>query len=42
MKILCLGHLTYDTTLRMELYPEENEKYRLDSVKEFWYGYENN
>ena len=30
MKILCLGHLTYDTTLRMDSYPEENEKYRLD------------
>ena len=30
MKILCLGHLTYDTTIKMESYPEENEKYRLD------------
>lgn len=29
MKILCLGHLTYDTTLPVEFYPEENEKYHI-------------
>ena len=34
MKILCLGHLTYDTTLRMTEYPTENEKYRLDKKVE--------
>ena len=29
MKVLCIGHLTYDTTISMDEYPEENEKYRL-------------
>ena len=29
MKILCIGHLTYDTTISMDEYPVENEKYRL-------------
>ena len=29
MKILCLGHLTYDTTLPVDFYPEENEKYHI-------------
>ncbi len=31
MKIMCLGHLTYDTTLLTNSYPEENEKYHLDN-----------
>ena len=30
MKIICLGHLTYDTTLSTDSFPEENEKYHLD------------
>jgi sulfofructose kinase len=30
MKIMCLGHLTYDTTLLTNEYPVENEKYHLD------------
>ena len=30
MKVICLGHLTYDTTLQTDSYPEENEKYHLD------------
>ena len=30
MKVMCLGHLTYDTTLQTDSYPEENEKYHLD------------
>ena len=29
MKVLCIGHLTYDTTLKMDAYPDENEKYHL-------------
>ena len=29
MKVLCIGHLTYDTTISTDIYPEENEKYRL-------------
>ena len=31
MKIMCLGHLTYDTTLLTNSYPDENEKYHLDN-----------
>ncbi len=30
MKILCLGHATYDTTLPIENYPIENQKYRTE------------
>ena len=30
MKILCLGHATYDTTLPVDIYPEENQKYRTE------------
>ena len=30
MKIVCVGHSTFDTTLPMNEYPEENVKYRLD------------
>lgn len=30
MKVICLGHLTYDTTLQTDSYPDENEKYHLD------------
>lgn len=29
MKAVCVGHSTYDTTLPMEEYPEENLKYRI-------------
>ena len=29
MKVLCIGHLTYDTTISTDEYPVENEKYRL-------------
>ncbi len=31
MKVLCLGHATYDTTLPIDKFPKENEKYRTDS-----------
>lgn len=31
MKIICIGHSTYDTTLPMNEYPKENIKYRLDN-----------
>ena len=31
MKILCLGHVTYDTTIPMEKFPEENEKYHINN-----------
>lgn len=30
MKAVCVGHSTYDTTLPMEQYPEENVKYRIN------------
>ena len=30
MKALCVGHSTYDTTLPMDRYPEENIKYRIN------------
>ena len=29
MKVVCVGHSTYDTTLPMDNYPEENVKYRI-------------
>ena len=29
MKVVCVGHSTYDTTLPMDSYPEENVKYRI-------------
>jgi sulfofructose kinase len=29
MKAICVGHSTYDTTLPMDFYPEENLKYRI-------------
>ena len=29
MKVVCVGHSTYDTTLPMDSYPEENLKYRI-------------
>ncbi len=31
MKILCLGHITYDTTIPVEGFPEENEKYHINN-----------
>ena len=31
MKILCLGHVTYDTTIPVEGFPEENEKYHINN-----------
>ena len=30
MKVVCVGHSTFDTTLPMKEYPKENVKYRLD------------
>ena len=30
MKVVCVGHSTFDTTLPMKEYPTENIKYRLD------------
>ncbi len=30
MKVLCVGHSTYDTTLAMKEYPKENVKYRVE------------
>ena len=30
MKVVCVGHSTFDTTLPMTEYPEENNKYRVD------------
>ena len=30
MKVVCVGHSTYDITLPMNEYPTENIKYRLD------------
>lgn len=30
MKAICIGHATYDTTLPMEFYPKENNKYRIN------------
>ncbi len=30
MKVVCVGHSTYDTTLPMDLYPTENSKYRIN------------
>lgn len=29
MKVVCVGHSTYDTTLPMDFYPTENLKYRI-------------
>jgi len=31
MKILCLGHVTYDTTIPVDGFPEENEKYHINN-----------
>ena len=31
MKIICIGHSTYDTTLPMNEFPKENIKYRLEN-----------
>ena len=30
MKVVCVGHSTFDTTLPMNEYPQENVKYRID------------
>ena len=30
MKVICVGHSTYDTTLPVDSYPTENVKYRLE------------
>ena len=30
MKVICVGHSTYDTTLPVDEYPTENVKYRLE------------
>ena len=30
MKVVCVGHSTYDTPLPMDLYPTENSKYRIN------------
>ncbi len=34
MKILCVGHCTYDISLPFEGYPEENKKYRIEKREE--------
>ena len=31
MKVVCVGHSTFDTTLPMDSYPEENVKYRINN-----------
>ena len=31
MKVVCVGHSTFDTTLPMKEYPTENRKYRLEN-----------
>lgn len=31
MKVVCVGHSTYDTTLPMDSYPNENLKYRINN-----------
>ena len=31
MKVVCVGHSTFDTTLPMKEYPTENIKYRLEN-----------
>ena len=31
MRAICVGHSTFDTTLPMDKYPEENVKYRIDN-----------
>ncbi len=31
MKVVCIGHSTYDTTLPMDFYPSENLKYRINN-----------
>lgn len=31
MKVVCVGHSTYDTTLPMDFYPTENLKYRINN-----------
>ena len=33
MKVLCIGQSAYDITLPMDHYPVENQKMRLDIVK---------
>lgn len=34
MEILCIGHATYDITILLDEYPEENEKYRINKRTE--------
>lgn len=34
MKVVCVGHSTYDTTLPMDFYPTENLKYRIQGHME--------
>ncbi len=34
MKIVCIGHSTYDITLPVTIYPKENKKYRTDQLIE--------
>ena len=32
MKVLCIGHATYDVVIKVDKYPKENTKNRVDSV----------
>lgn len=34
MKILCIGHASYDISMPVDEYPKENTKYRIDNVVE--------
>ena len=34
MKILCIGHITYDITFPIEFYPKENSKYLIETKEE--------
>lgn len=42
MKILCIGQSTYDITLPIEEYPEENKKYKIKKVEGCGGGSSNN
>ena len=33
-RALCIGHLSYDITLPLDGYPEENTKYQIESTLE--------
>ena len=42
MKILCVGQSAYDITIPMDIYPEENKKYKIKDVYECGGGAANN